>query len=322
MRNIRIAQGIVKGIDQESHEIDFVASTDWHAPDDVVIAPEAWTQDMDLFMENPVVTLFHNYHDFAAGNVTKWWIDKKIQTSRGKLGGLLARIKFAVNAWDKADTAWKLYSQRVMRAVSVGFFILAREEKTTEDGKTYILVTRARLLEIALVPVPMDAFAQAIRSRGFVRGLDMGLSGDADAQLASLLPTDYGVPDGCSMFEGLAQLARQAGLDPGEPFTRDGLEAVCGLGLGKAVATGGEIDKTKKPEDTTEAPRLYTGDEVRKCMTWLLKRLNERGMLKHKPAPKGVAIDAIRTSLDGLADAVRLTGDEVYRELSKENDNG
>ena len=316
MRNIRIAQGIVREIDQEAHEIDFVASTDWHAPDDILIEPTAWEQDMDLFMENPTVTLFHNYRDFAAGNVTKWWIDKKIETVRGKMGGLLARIKFAVNEWDKAATAWRLYSSRFMRAVSVGFYILEREEDQAEDGRAFIRVTRARLLEIALVPVPMDAFAMAVRNRGFVRGMGFADAYGAEPELAKLLPTDYPVSDGCSMFQGLSQLARQAGLDPGEPFTREGLEAVCDLGLKRREQS--ESSEAVVPEGTEETPRLYTGDEVRKCMKWLLKRLDDRGMLNYKPAPKGVDIDQVQASVDKLAGAVRLTADEVYAEIGKE----
>lgn len=137
----------VRAIREEAREIDFVASTDCVDRYDEVVEQD-WI--LDEFEANPVILWCHDSREPPVGQ-------GKNTAVRG--GKLETTIKFS-EATERAEEAWKLYKERTMRAVSVGFISMEmRMEK--RDGRDIIILSKNVLLEISVCPIPANPEALA-----------------------------------------------------------------------------------------------------------------------------------------------------------------
>jgi phage head maturation protease len=116
------------------------------------------TMSLDNFMLNPVVCQFHEYDTWAVGKVLT--IVKTTDEQGRKI--MLGTLKFAVEEYDVAKTAWALYRNRYMSAFSIGFRV-GGVETDASTGTTRLI--NCELLEISCVAVPANQLALA-KSKG------------------------------------------------------------------------------------------------------------------------------------------------------------
>lgn len=158
--NAQVKTGLIfekKQINEQTYEVDFVASTEAYDRMGDSIKLDGW--ELDRFRKNPVILFGHDYYSFPVGKA----VDVAVRN-----GALMVKIKFAVNESEAAKECWELVKGGYLNAVSVGF-IPKRWEYRSQDGDTPsgMDVMAAELLEISIVPVPahQDALIQA-RSAG------------------------------------------------------------------------------------------------------------------------------------------------------------
>jgi HK97 family phage prohead protease len=157
----------VKSIDTEKRQITAYASTGTLDRYGDIVEPEAFRETMPQYMKNPVVLSAHQHkldegHSPVVGNVIKWWIDKI---------GLGIIVEFA-RGTKLADEYWLLYSQKIQRALSIGFSIL-ESHNDDKDGSRINIITKVELYEISCVAVPAnpDALSKSRqRKNDFVLG--------------------------------------------------------------------------------------------------------------------------------------------------------
>ncbi len=180
----------IKSIDADKRQITAIASTETLDRDNEIIELAAFKRATPAYMKNAVVLAYHQ-HRLADGRspvvgfCVKAWVDKK---------AFYITVQFA-------DTTlgleyWKLYSEKIQKAFSVGFKVIASDFKTIE-GRRVNVITEIDLFEISCVPVGAnpDALSKAAqKKRDFVEGkkqerqaflgftTDMGLS-DTGQQL-------------------------------------------------------------------------------------------------------------------------------------------
>ena len=110
--------------------------------------------------ENPhlPLLLFHDARKFPVGKVERW---------KDGEGGLDA--VWRMDSADDAQEAARLADEGFMTGLSVGFVPIQRTFEDRE-GKDWITVTEARLLEVSLTPTPAYAGAQVqlVRSAGAI----------------------------------------------------------------------------------------------------------------------------------------------------------
>jgi HK97 family phage prohead protease len=153
----------IKEIDETNASFWATASDEGVDRDGDIISQDGW--DLKGFKKNPVVPLFHNYHEFPVAKAAK----VKIQD-----GKLMFKPIFAVNENPQAKIAFDLYKGGFMNAFSVGFLPVEFEEETRKDGRIGRNYSKVELLEISAVLVPSNpnALAEA-RSKGIdVDGLE------------------------------------------------------------------------------------------------------------------------------------------------------
>lgn len=147
----------VKSIDAENHRIDAVVSTASQDRDGDVILPSAFKKSMPGFMKNPVILACHQ-HDLATGcsPVVGVVVDYKIDKN-----ALHVTIEFETET-NLGREYWTLYSNKRMRAFSVGFIPL----KWKDEGRSRVY-TEAELLEISCVAVPSnrDALSKSAQKK-------------------------------------------------------------------------------------------------------------------------------------------------------------
>jgi|TARA_R110000751_G_scaffold97633_2_gene190038 hypothetical protein len=141
----------------KAHEDDqsvnvFVASTEDEDRGGDVIQQAGW--DLANFKSNPVYMWAHNYSIAPIGTVPKVWRDGKT---------LLNTVKFDMGDDFAAGIARK-FDEGILRAQSVGFRPTEFEERDRDgEGKkgmfASFLFTKAELLEISGVPIPMNQAA-------------------------------------------------------------------------------------------------------------------------------------------------------------------
>jgi HK97 family phage prohead protease len=172
-------------IDEENHRMWFRASTEGLKPDGINILASAWKKDIKAWLKkNPAFLPMHNYWTWSIGHGVDAVVDDM---------GLLLNMEFAVGRNPEATMAWSLYRAGDMNAVSVGWETAeSHEEEIDKDDdrkRRVLIVTRARLLELSAVPVPMDEDALAVRMRQFVESGEASLVGAA-RKIAELYPPD------------------------------------------------------------------------------------------------------------------------------------
>lgn len=99
--------------------------------------------DLKQVKKNPVVLWAHDYGGLPIAKIVKLW----------KSGGnLMARLKFATERYDFADTVYRMVVDGFISAVSIGGIIKAFAEE--KDGKTdYSVIAELEMVELSVVPV-------------------------------------------------------------------------------------------------------------------------------------------------------------------------
>ena len=135
--------GYLNGATKRNRLMTFVASTEDEDRGRDVIRQDGW--ELDNFRKNPVYMWAHDYRRTPIGTVPRVWVENRI---------LFNTVRFDEDDAFAADIARK-YRSGVLRAQSVGFRPLEFEERRGGGFE----FTRAELLEISGVAIPMNAHA-------------------------------------------------------------------------------------------------------------------------------------------------------------------
>ena len=148
----------IRGIDEKARTIEFVASSEAVDRMGDILKADGWV--LDNFRRNPSFLFAHRSDQPPVGQVTNIGVD--VSTRQ-----LIAKVKFAdAKTYPFADTVFRLYQGKFLRAVSVGFLPLERPERREhEDGdddmRLGFIFPRNELLELSAVPVPANPEALA-----------------------------------------------------------------------------------------------------------------------------------------------------------------
>lgn len=119
-----------------------IMTTDKKDRDGEIIKIDGW--NFENFMKNPVVLYGHNY--WGLENIIGR-VDKIYRTGNQ----WIAEGKFASQeANPKAQMVRRLYDEKIIQSVSVGFIIKGRDP--TDDS----IITSAELIELSFVPIPAN----------------------------------------------------------------------------------------------------------------------------------------------------------------------
>lgn len=147
----------IKAIRPEMREADFVASTDT-----VDSYGDSVSQNWDLsrYQRNPVILYAHNSRELPIGRATMYAVQN---------GQLECTIRFArEEANPKAEQVWKLVQDKMLNAVSVGFYPHTIRYEMRNDVEVCVLDDN-ELFEISVVPVPANPDAlgkMKLRAKG------------------------------------------------------------------------------------------------------------------------------------------------------------
>lgn len=127
-----------------SEPLTFIANEETEDRAGDVVKASAW--DLVNFKKNPVLAWVHDYRIPPIGTWAGIHVDGR---------QLLATANFDTADAFAAEIERK-YRARILRAVSVGFRALEFEQREAKDGaRPGYIFTRAELLEISAVPIPM-----------------------------------------------------------------------------------------------------------------------------------------------------------------------
>lgn len=151
MEDLKICRAAVRQSDTDP--FDYVMSDESVDRMGEVINADGW--DLESFKSNPI-GLFNHHSDAIIGR----WENVRVEGKR-----LKARFVFADEGTSEiADTARKLWNQKILRGASVGFKAL-KKEVLTKDSDPYFGPFRylqQQLLECSLVSVPANANAMPV----------------------------------------------------------------------------------------------------------------------------------------------------------------
>jgi len=170
----------VKSINGGGRTVTAIVSSEGLDRDNEVILKTAFKESLPGFLKNPVVLAAHQ-HRLSNGRSPVVGV---VKAARIVKGGLLAEIEFHTYT-DIAEEYWRLYSNKVQRAFSVGFIPLEHEYRNIE-GKTILCHTRIELLEISCVAIPSNRESlsrSAERKRGFIAAKKERERQDRDTQV-------------------------------------------------------------------------------------------------------------------------------------------
>ena len=191
----------IKSVDERNYIIDGIFSTpdgDRHGES---IVQAGW--DLENYKRNPVVLWAHNNYEFPIAQMTEIGPDAD--------GNLAGKMKFAVEEYDKAETAFKLMSGKFLRAFSVGF---ANNVYEVEQNDDIVKLTENELFEVSVVNVPANAMALAKS-----KGIDVSAFEEEDEK-AAVPYADHGMADEDMAWDGPKQMSAC-----GEDFKK--LKAIC-----------------------------------------------------------------------------------------------
>lgn len=153
---------VVKKIDKEKRLIDFIISTDSVDRMGDIIEVNGW--DLKSYRKNPVVLFGHMSSIPPIGKAIKVWKED---------GVLMATAEFMPpDISNFAHSIFRMYEEKFLRAVSVGFkpkkWEWIRSEEDEEDNRIIgIRFIKQELLEFSAVPIPANPEALiAARSAG------------------------------------------------------------------------------------------------------------------------------------------------------------
>lgn len=163
-------------INEETRSIRFVVSAEEVDRDNDIVTAEAMAGAIKAFADNPVCLACHQ-HRLADGMppvVGSW------NTETFKQSGKRSEMELTFATTDLGETYWKLYKDRHMRAVSIGFRILDAKEEVKNQVRVYV-ITKIELFEISCVPVGSNRSALAK-----IKDLDLDADGRIEQQIADL----------------------------------------------------------------------------------------------------------------------------------------
>lgn len=152
----------VKSIDVDKRQISAIASTGNKDRDGDIILPSAFKKSLPSYLKNPIILASHcgrltDGHSPVVGKVVDARIDSK---------ALHVIIQFAET--ELGEEYWKLYSQKIQRALSVGFIPVTWKDVRDGNGRrTLRTYTEVELLEISCVAVPSnrEALSKSAKKR-------------------------------------------------------------------------------------------------------------------------------------------------------------
>jgi HK97 family phage prohead protease len=130
----------------DDRTITFIGSTGDLDRDNEVLSPKGW--DLKRYKKNPVFLWSHNYSSPPIGQTQKVWKeDDKLKFT----------VKFAdADTYPFADTIFKLYKQKYLNSVSVGFSATEWKDGDPSKGEPYRTYTKMELYELSGVTVPSN----------------------------------------------------------------------------------------------------------------------------------------------------------------------
>ena len=211
-----------RGVNTGSRSVDVIASTtaiDAHGD----ILEQDWR--LERYLRNPVVLWNHNVFESSAWSMGEGARPEDLlpigraENVRVTGTGLEATLVFASpDASPLAERVWRLMSEKVLSAVSVGF----RPGKVTEekvDGGTLFRLSDNELMEISVVPIPSNPEAVAKHIAWEHRQLHELVSRDAPQRLPESLRSASGSAD---LVKAVNEAVKQraGGFDFGAEFDR------------------------------------------------------------------------------------------------------
>jgi len=136
-----------KAINEDEHIVEGIFSTASEDRHGEVVVQEGWK--LDDYIKNPVVLWSHDNYQFPLAQMIRIGFEN---------GNLAGAMKFAVEEYPVAATAFALMKGKYLRAFSVGFMNNVYE--IDQQNETVKLVENV-LLEVSVVNVPAQAEALA-----------------------------------------------------------------------------------------------------------------------------------------------------------------
>lgn len=137
----------VKAINEEENIIEGIFSTPVVDRHDESVIQEGWK--LDDYIKNPVVLWSHDNYQFPLAQMIRIGFEN---------GNLAGAMKFAVDEYEVAATAFKLMKGKYLRAFSVGFQNNVYE---VDNENEIVKLTENVLMEVSVVNVPANQEALA-----------------------------------------------------------------------------------------------------------------------------------------------------------------
>lgn len=140
--------------DNGTRTIEGFASTPGVDSYDEIVLPSAFTELLPAFKQFPVLLVNHVWRSMPIG---------KVVVAEVSDAGL--HVEATISKTSEGNDVWTLIQEGVLKAFSIGFNSLAREE---DDEAGILTHTKVELLEISIVNVPAnrEALFQEAKSRG------------------------------------------------------------------------------------------------------------------------------------------------------------
>lgn len=187
---------------EDSGTFRVIMTSDKKDRDGEIIKLDGW--NFDNFMKNPVVVYGHNYYSIenVIGRVDKIYREGNTIVAEGRFASEAAN--------PKAQMVRRLYDEKILQAVSVGFIVKGRD---VQDDS---IITSAELLELSFVPIQSNPDAVDIMKA--LEGLsvkdapngDEDEDKDTDEDIKSLLKT---IVDGLAENNSLIKSAVDAMME-------------------------------------------------------------------------------------------------------------
>ena len=181
---------------EDSGTFRVIMTSDKKDRDGEIIKLDGW--NFENFMKNPVVIYGHNYYSIenVIGRVDKIYREGNTIVAEGRFASEAAN--------PKAQMVRRLYDEKILQAVSVGFIVKGRD---VQDDS---IITSAELLELSFVPIQSNPDAVDIMKA--LEGLsvkdapkgDEDEDKDTDEDVKSLLKT---IADGLAENNSLIKSA-------------------------------------------------------------------------------------------------------------------
>lgn len=149
------AEAEVRGIDVDRRQVTALVSTPNVDRYGEIVEPEAFRESLPMFMRNPVLIAGHRYSTEAGScPVIGKWLSMQITKE-----GLIGTCEFMTDD-ELAESWWKRFVQKCIRAFSVGFIAQQSTLRKFElpDGSSRVLrvFTKVELIEVSAVTIPAN----------------------------------------------------------------------------------------------------------------------------------------------------------------------